>query len=256
MKKKFSRSLASMVLCFAMVVGICIVPASALARDSSNSAKVWVNGTEIWISNLSNDPNVFSGELVVVGFDPDNKYYGTKVYGPSVGGNGESFRPGTYYTAFLLDAPSSDDILELRIEFLLSDESVGQSITVSYDIRNDTLTVLKPTSRKITVDQVEISFIDFSYYDNVFCGEMYVNASNNPTYDPYYIQVNFSPDLGSVGGMLKPGGSFATFALSGTVGDVTYITYKITLYSQDYQNLLEIFVKYDVTRNDFIYLPV
>ncbi|WP_195983743.1 hypothetical protein [Clostridium sp. D33t1_170424_F3] len=251
MKKRFSRSLVSMVLCFAMVVGICFVPASASARIVSDSARVWVNGTEIMVNNRDNGPGTFSRELVVIGYDPDAQYSGTKVYGPGVG-SGETYKPGTY-NAFPMNIPTTDQPMDLRIDFLDSNWETKQSITVRYDVTNDALTVLEPTSRTITVDQVNISFYNFSYYDEIFYGEMLVDATNNPAYEPYYIVAEFSPNLDSVGSMLRPGGPVATFSLSGRVGNVTNITYRITLYDHNYQNAIQVYATYDVTRNDFIH---
>lgn len=256
MKKKFSRSLVSMVLCFAMVVGICVVPASASAREVSDTARVWVDGTEFMVNAFSSGPGSFSGELIVAGYDPNYEYSGTKVYGPAVGNDGETFKPGTY-NAFPISAPSSDYILELRIEFLDSNWDVGKSITVSYDISKDTLTVLQPTTRTIIVDQVEVSMSYFNYDGRFFSGEMFVDASKNLSYaNTYYIKVEFSPDLDSMGGTSRPGGAFAVLAPSGRVGDVTNIAFRITLYDQSYNNLSEIIVRYDVTRNDFIHPPI
>lgn len=255
MKKRFSRSLISMVLCLAMVVGICVVPASASAREVPD-ANTWVDGTSISVRTFSDGIGSFSGELVVGGYDPNYEYSGTKVYGPAVGNSGETFKPGTY-NAFPISAPSSDYILELRIEFLDSNWGVGKSITVSYDISKDTLTVLQPTSRTIIVDQVEISLKDFGYSDGMFSGEMLVSASSNPAYEnTYYIRVEFSPDLNSIGGTSRPGGPVAALALFGRVGDVANIAFRITLYDQNNSNLSEIIVRYDVTRNDFIHPPI
>lgn len=257
MKKRFSRSLISMVLCLAMVVGICVVPASASAREEPNTSKVWVDGTEIWVRTFDSGPEGFSGELVVVGYDPNYEYSGTKVYGPALGSSGENFRPGVYYNPFPISAPSSDYILELRIEFLDSNWGVGKSITVSYDISKDTLTVLQPTSRTIIVDQVKICMEDFGYYDGSFYSKIFVDASNSSSYtNTYYIKAEFSPDLDSVGGTSRPGGAFAVLAPSGRVGEVTNIAFRFTLYDQSYNNLLEIIVSYDVTRNDFIHPPI
>lgn len=256
MKKRFSRSLVSLILCIVVVVGICVVPASASAREVSDTARVWVDGTEIMVNAFTSGPGSFSGELIVVGYDPNYEYSGTKVYGPAVGNDGETFKPGTY-NAFPISAPSSDYMLELRIEFLLSGGGVGKSITVSYDISNDTLTVLEPTSRTIIVDQVKICMEDFGYYDGSFYSKIFVDASNSSSYtNTYYIKAEFSPNLDSVGGTSYPGGAFAVLAPSGRVGDVENITFRVTLYDQSYNNLLEIIVKYDVTRNDFIHPPI
>ncbi|WP_050698875.1 hypothetical protein [Anaeromassilibacillus senegalensis] len=253
MKKRFSRSLISMVLCLAMVMGICVVPASASAREVLD-ANTWVDGTSISVRTFSDGIGSFSGELVVGGYDPNYEYSGMKVYGPAVGNSGETFKPGTY-NAFPLYAPSSDYILELRIEFLISGGYVGKSITVSYDISKNTLTVLQPTSRTIIVDGVEIAFTHFDYYNESFYGEMYVDATKNPAYEPRNIVVEFSPNLDSTGGMPRPG-PLASFSLNGRVGDVTNITFRVTLYDYDSQNAIQIYTTYDVTRNDFIHPPI
>ena len=252
MKKRFLRSLISMVLCLAMVV-VCIVPASASVREVSETARVWVNGTEIMVNNRDNSLGTFSRELIVIGYDPNAKYSGTKVYGPAIG-NGETFKPGTYNT-FSMNIPTTDSPMEFRIEFLNSNWEVGESITVRYDVAEDTLTVLQPTSRTIIVDGVEIAFTHFDYYNESFYCEMYVDATKNPAYEPSNIVVEFSPDLDSTGGMPRPG-PLASFSLNGRVGDVTNITFRITLYDRDHTNAIQIYTTYDVTRNDFIHPPV
>lgn len=252
MKKRFWKCMVSAVLCMVLVIG-CVVPASATSHDTSD-AEIYVNGTMISVRTFSDGTGAFSGELGVSAYDPNHVYSGTKVYGAAIEGQ-ETFKPGTY-NAFPLHAPSSNDILSLRIEFLDSNWAVAESISVRYDIANGKLTVVEPTSRRIVVDQVKIIAEDFSYQDGRFLTNIMVDASQNPTYEPYYIEVEFSPDLDSRGGTMRPGGPLATFNLSGKVGNVSKITYRITLYDYNHQSPIQVYATYDILKNDFVFPPV
>lgn len=252
MKKRFWKCMVSAVLCMVLVIG-CVVPASATSRGTSDT-RIYVNGTMISVNTFSDGTRAFSGELGVSAYDPNHVYGGTKVYGAAIEGQ-ECFKPGTS-NIFSLHAPSSDYILSLRIELLDSNWAVARSISVQYDIANNELTVVEPTSRTIVVDQIEITAEDFSYQDDRFLTNIMVDASRNPTYEPYYIEAEFSPDVDSQGGMVRPGGPVATFCLSGNVGNTNQITYRFTLYDYNYQSPVQIYATYDILKNDFVFPPV
>lgn len=251
MKKRFWKCMVSAVLCMVLVIG-CVVPASATSHDTSD-AEIYVNGTMISVRTFSDGTGAFSGELGVSAYDPNHVYSGTKVYGAAIEGQ-ETFKPGTY-NAFPLGAPSSDEILNLRIEFL-SSGAVRQSFTVRYTIRENVLTVVSPGDRTIIVDGVKISVANFDYYNGMFGADIVVDASNYSAYEPYYILTEFSPNPDANEGMLRPGGPLTGFNLIGRIGNTDRMTFRVTLYDHNYQAPVQIYATYDILKNDFVYPPM
>ena len=141
MKKKFWRSLLSMAMCLALVVGTCIVPASAATKIVSDTSQVTVNGAVISMNTFSTNGTDYMGELIV---DTTNFPYPVSlsyivVHGP----DDDCPKPGPL-NAFPIVASTSNGLLDYRIE-LTNRDSSGYSINfcVRYNILTDVLTLVE-----------------------------------------------------------------------------------------------------------------
>lgn len=248
MKKRSWKPIVSMVMCLMLVVSCCIVPASAASCVVLDGARVRVNGAEIMVNRLSDGTGEFSGELIVDAFKLDypNVMNSITVHGPS----GDTFKPGPL-NAFPISASSHDYVLDYRIE--LSDGSHSEDITVRYDTRYDTLEVLDPADRRITVDGVEIKLQNIIPSHDGTSANFLATLQEDSAYRNLYMDIYYGPNGNLTESMFRPGNSVSFGVFCSRQGDNVF-TFQIRFVeSMGGREHGRITVNYDLDANDFVH---
>lgn len=199
MKKQLWKSMISMVMCLAMVVGMGSFP--AFAETERLGGTVSANGVSVSFGETSFSQDVFRTQIVVQVADysiflkDDKRAQTVRIeYGPKGYPVGQMPYPGPMSIFNVNCNMEGIEIFSVHVSICEGYEDVIGEMDLEFNIITNELKILGSTDRAVQLNGAEFHFSNIEVQNDVLKGHLAIPAKNYESFEPDRIVVTYGPE--------------------------------------------------------------